>query len=257
MLSLAISKTKMAKVFKCFFDGSANPNPGQIGLGVVFYDQEGVEVLSASANAGVGTNNSAEYKALIWAMELALKEGFIDVHYFCDSQLVTNQVMGRWEVNNADLKAHHIEVQRLLCQFNWCKVEWLERRFNARADQLSKEGATLPSPVIIRKSNGASDSESCKVLTMAGADGHQVRQQSLFDESISCVGVSNDQKRFVKEAKSRSVVVRGLKGNKVAFIYSNEVVVFDIRNKHCSCHEFLMLGSCEHADAIKAASKVS
>lgn len=239
----------------CHFDGSANPNPGETGLGVVFVDTTGAEVLVASGNGGFGTNNAAEYKALIWAMELALDAGFTNVHFFGDSQLVVRQVMGEWEVKSDDLRKFHDKAQRIGSSFDWLKIEWIKRQFNARAEQLSKEGVNLTRPLVYRAGKDISTGNDFKAEQSSG----EIRQQSLFSDDAP--PLAHDEVQKVDSGidqngtEKRKVTVKGLKGNKVAFIYSREVVVFDLRNNHCSCNQFITTSTCEHSEAIKKMKK--
>ena len=58
-----------------YSDGGARGNPGPSGIGVVVCD-ENDQVLEEQAQCiGDGTNNVAEYRAMILALELAKKRG--------------------------------------------------------------------------------------------------------------------------------------------------------------------------------------
>ena len=54
-----------------FFDGSASPNPGNVGLGACICFEQNV-ICKSAKYGGTGTNNVAEYKALIHLLELVL-----------------------------------------------------------------------------------------------------------------------------------------------------------------------------------------
>ncbi len=75
-----------------YVDGSANPNPGQMGGGMVMV-VEGKVVDERRIYLGTGTNNVAEYQSLIYCLGYMLShhyEGEIKM----DSALVVNQVNG-------------------------------------------------------------------------------------------------------------------------------------------------------------------
>jgi ribonuclease HI len=49
---------------------------------------------------GQGTNNIAEWSALVWAVIWAKDNGIQKAVIFGDSQLVINQASGLWKINN-------------------------------------------------------------------------------------------------------------------------------------------------------------
>ena len=60
-------------MYELYFDGGANPNPGEGGCGAVII-QNGMELHSTSCYLGNNTtNNVAEYNGLIIGLELAIK----------------------------------------------------------------------------------------------------------------------------------------------------------------------------------------
>lgn len=224
--------------YSCFFDGATNPNPGQIGLGVAVFDENGIEVLSASGPGGMGTNNEGEYKALIWAMQLMLDAGIKQVHFFGDSKLVVNQVMGFWEVKTQGLRNLHHKAQGLGQEFKFCKLEWISRTENGRADALSKAGAALKTPRIVSA-----------LKDTAPAPEHAPSE--LHQEGILCEGApENPQPAAAVSSTNNRVKVKGLAGNKIAFIYCSDVVVLDVNARHCSCKTFAAHQTCDHIKAV-------
>lgn len=71
---------------KTWFDGSCPDNPGEMGIGGVI--KIGEKTIPISAAGGVGTNNEAEYKALIAVFNQALESGVEELEVFGDSQLI-------------------------------------------------------------------------------------------------------------------------------------------------------------------------
>jgi ribonuclease HI len=55
------------------FDGGSRGNPGPAGIGVVVRAKDGTPLVTLGRFIGRATNNVAEYKALITAMEEAKK----------------------------------------------------------------------------------------------------------------------------------------------------------------------------------------
>ncbi len=76
---------------------------------------------------GIGrTNNEAEYLALIDALEGVRARGLKDVKVLMDSQLVVEQVSGRWRVHKVHLRPLHQEACGLLRETG-ARVEWAPR----------------------------------------------------------------------------------------------------------------------------------
>jgi len=63
---------------------------------------------------GPGTNNQAEYLALIRALKIAKGQGANEIVIRMDSELVRNQVMGNWKVKDPALRVLCFEVKTLL-----------------------------------------------------------------------------------------------------------------------------------------------
>ena len=56
-------------------DGAAEPNPGPAAIGVTIKDEQGKIIATISESIGKTTNNQAEYKAVIAALEYAVRLG--------------------------------------------------------------------------------------------------------------------------------------------------------------------------------------
>jgi hypothetical protein len=68
--------------YKLFFDGACEPNPGEMGIGVVVFNDKNEKVLELSEKCGFGTNIKAEYSAIIRGFEELSKlyQGHLLVH---------------------------------------------------------------------------------------------------------------------------------------------------------------------------------
>ncbi|MBI5183725.1 MAG: ribonuclease HI family protein [Nitrospinae bacterium] len=126
---------------KVFIDGASRGNPGKGGAGIVFYDQEGRIILEMSQYLGQTTNNEAEYKALILAMErLSQESGKIkEVEVYSDSELMTRQINGRYCVRSDSLKRLYKEVKDLIKRFEGFSIHHVPRDQNSRADILANK----------------------------------------------------------------------------------------------------------------------
>jgi tryptophan 2,3-dioxygenase/ribonuclease HI len=117
-------------------DGGARGNPGPAASAAVVSTPEG-EVLDETAVAlGTATNNVAEYRALLLGLERARALGATEVDVINDSELVANQITGRYKVKNADLAALHREALRALEGFERWSIKAVPRAQNAAADAL-------------------------------------------------------------------------------------------------------------------------
>lgn len=119
-----------------YTDGACFGNPGPMGIGVVVYKGK-TKVMELSEYAGEGTNNIAEYLALIRALETAKKLGEKEVHIRTDSQLLARQISGEYKVKDRKLKPLKAKADDLMLGMK-VKVEHIEREKNEEADELSK-----------------------------------------------------------------------------------------------------------------------
>src|SRR6478736_5878159 len=93
------------------FDGGSRGNPGPAGIGVVVRAQDGTPLVTLGRYIGKATNNIAEYRALITAMEEAKKLGAKHIKIRGDSELVVKQMRGEYRVKNPDMKKLYDEAQ--------------------------------------------------------------------------------------------------------------------------------------------------
>ena len=123
-----------------YVDGACSGNPGPMGIGVVIYKGR-TNVMEVSEYVGEGTNNKAEYLALIRALETADKLNEKEIHIRTDSQLIEKQVKGEYKVKNAGLKPLKAKVDKLMKEMK-VKVEHVSREQNQRADELAKRAVS-------------------------------------------------------------------------------------------------------------------
>ncbi|MFC1900959.1 ribonuclease HI family protein [Chloroflexota bacterium] len=120
-----------------FTDGVAEPNPGRAGIGAVIKDEHGKTVISISESIGYGTNNQAEYRAVIVALEKAIDMGIRQVDLRSDSELLVNQINGKYRVKNAALKPLYQTVQELRSRLKGFSATHIPRELNKEADKLA------------------------------------------------------------------------------------------------------------------------
>lgn len=122
-----------------YTDGACRGNPGQGGAGAVLVGETGEIVATVKHSLGQCTNNIAEYRALIFGLEIALKKRYGHLNIFLDSELLVNQIKGSYKVKNENLKILMREVRKLLSYFDSYKVEHIDRSQNHMADKLANE----------------------------------------------------------------------------------------------------------------------
>jgi ribonuclease HI len=121
-----------------FTDGGARGNPGPAGIGIVI-KADGKTHTKYGAYIGVATNNQAEYKALISALETAGTLGAKEVEVFMDSELIVKQLKGEYKVKHPQLAPLFLKVYNLRAGFKKFSVRHIPREKNKEADKLVNE----------------------------------------------------------------------------------------------------------------------
>lgn len=122
---------------RAYIDGASRGNPGKAGAGVVIYDEKGEVLEEDCIYLGETTNNVAEYRALLLALEMAEKRGAEEFQVFADSELVVNQVTGRYRVRNPVLTELHVQAMKRITNLKRFEMEHVPREKNRRADRLA------------------------------------------------------------------------------------------------------------------------
>ena len=119
-------------------DGGARGNPGPGAIGILIRENNEILVKYSQFIGNYVTNNIAEYEALIKALELA--SGFTKKQITCilDSELVVNQLLGKYRVRNKRLLPLFLKVQKLQEKFEKIKYVYISRENNFQkvADEL-------------------------------------------------------------------------------------------------------------------------
>jgi ribonuclease HI len=106
----------MIQVLNVFTDGGARGNPGPAATGVYIADEKNKQVGGFGNLLGVATNNVAEYKAVIQALDWVIENkkslaGNAKINFFLDSKLVCSQIIGLFKVKNVGLKDLLLDVR--------------------------------------------------------------------------------------------------------------------------------------------------
>ena len=119
------------------FDGGSRGNPGPAGIGVVLRAADGTPLVTLGRFIGRATNNVAEYRALITAMQEARKLGATRIVIRGDSELIIRQMNGQYRVKHPDMRVLYDEAQELMSEFKSAKIEHNLREKNELADRLA------------------------------------------------------------------------------------------------------------------------
>jgi ribonuclease HI len=121
-------------------DGASRGNPGPAGAGAQITGPDGSVLAEVAEGLGETTNNVAEYTAVIRGLERALELGATDVLLRSDSQLLINQLTGRYRVKSPHLQPLHRRVRELGARFDTIEYEHVRRERNTEADRLANLG---------------------------------------------------------------------------------------------------------------------
>jgi ribonuclease HI len=127
---------KVGKVI-VYADGAARGNPGPAAIGATVKDEDGRIVARISQRIGTTTNNQAEYRAIIAALEKAIRLGAKRVVVKSDSELVVKQINGKYRVKKATLKPLYQRVKQLQGLLEGFTIAHIPRQQNIEADNLA------------------------------------------------------------------------------------------------------------------------
>lgn len=127
-----------------WFDGSATPNPGRIGIGALLLGPAG-ERVEISRQAGHGGSGDAEYLALIAVLEQAASLGVTELVVYGDSQVVVHDVLLTAGAGAKGLEHHRAAAAALIARMGDVALRWIPRHRNGAADALSQQ-ALLTAP---------------------------------------------------------------------------------------------------------------
>ena len=126
--------------YRIYSDGASRGNPGPSGIGAVIFDAHGKVVHEIARYIGEVTNNVAEYKALIAALDYCVKHKLSPVEILADSQLLIRQLAGEYKVKNENIKVLYQEVQAHLKHLKVTGYKHVYREDNKHADRLANQG---------------------------------------------------------------------------------------------------------------------
>ena len=146
-----------------YTDGGSKGNPGPAAIGVAIYDGKRAsnpgtkelenELFRYRDDIGTGTNNEAEYGAVIRALELVLgKVEGVDmpfeakqvekIDFYCDSELVVKQLNGLYKVKQGHIRDFVFKIRVLESELRIPVLyTHIRREENTLADALVNDDA--------------------------------------------------------------------------------------------------------------------
>jgi ribonuclease HI len=118
-------------------DGACRGNPGPMGAGVLVKDPSGAVVSRLSRHLGEGTNNRAEYGALLLALEEAARLGARTVRIRTDSSLLANQMNATFRIRDVTIGKLASRALELMRGFDSVEIAAVPREENSGADALA------------------------------------------------------------------------------------------------------------------------
>ena len=125
-------RVRGGETFVVYFDGASRGNPGPSAYGV--HSPSGVEIGEA---IGVTTNNVAEWRGFVAALDAALASGAPDVEVRADSELVLKQFRGEYRMKAPHLMRYLEEARAKARRIPRLTVVHVPRAKNREADALA------------------------------------------------------------------------------------------------------------------------
>lgn len=138
-------KNSSAQDLIIYTDGGSRGNPGPAAIGVLFSSARGEALKRYGKAIGTGTNNEAEYSAVLFALEKARalfgreKIKTISVEIRMDSELVARQLRGEYKVEEERLWPFFMKIWNARQDFPHLKFVHVPREQNREADRLVNE----------------------------------------------------------------------------------------------------------------------
>ncbi len=127
--------------FTIHSDGGSRGNPGPSASGYVIYNSFNEIVESGGSYIGITSNNQAEYRGLLLALEAVTKFAGSSDTILCniDSLMVVNQMNGLYKIKNRDLWPLNQQIRELTQRFKQVRFNHIPRELNVVADSKVNE----------------------------------------------------------------------------------------------------------------------
>jgi ribonuclease HI len=117
---------------QAYIDGGSRGNPGDAGIGIYVPG-----VARIAEYLGTGTNNFAEYSALLAALRFAVFHRCTELQVYADSELVVKQLNGEYQVRNETIRPLYDSALRWRALIPHFSISHIPREKNKEADKLA------------------------------------------------------------------------------------------------------------------------
>ena len=121
-----------------FIDGASHGNPGKSSIGIVIYG-DGELLKKTGKYIGTGTNNIAEYMALIYALIECLKYKIKKIEIKSDSLLLVKQMKREYKIKDKYLQKLKMIADKLIENYENVEITYIPREENKEADKIASE----------------------------------------------------------------------------------------------------------------------
>jgi ribonuclease HI len=128
---------------KLYIDGAARGNPGPAAVGCVVLNMNDSVLIEKGKTIGHATNNVAEYRALLYGLELVKSFSPGSVTIYSDSELLVKQMKGEYKTRDSNLKKLKNEAEIHLKSIKYVKFNAISRSLNKTADSLANRSLDL------------------------------------------------------------------------------------------------------------------
>ncbi len=128
---------------KLYIDGAARGNPGPAAVGCVVLDTNDSVLIEKGKTIGHATNNVAEYRALLYGLELVKPFAPGSITIFSDSELLVKQMKDEYKTKDFNLKKLKDEAEAHLKDIKHVKFNAISRSLNTTADSLANRSLDL------------------------------------------------------------------------------------------------------------------
>lgn len=120
-----------------YIDGACKGNPGPGGIGIALFNSKQKLLKQYCQFLPFCTNNTAEYTALLKALDVAHSLKGRSLLIYSDSLLLVNQFNGRYKVKEERLQSFLKKIRLKASLFDSLSIEHIPREKNKLADSLA------------------------------------------------------------------------------------------------------------------------
>ena len=125
-------------------DGASRGNPGPSALGIhVLNDKKQLIYEKGVYLKKDGTNNFAEYSAVVYALKLSVRQKVQRLSLFSDSELLIRQLKGEYRVKSLSIKPLFQECLKWMQRIPSVSLIHIPRAKNMEADRLANQALDL------------------------------------------------------------------------------------------------------------------